>query len=128
MSITESKLSLVEAGDDFALRRTDQNGSVTTITLSETDIITLAQSVPAMQQQILSRHVPKGFDYSPIAATEACQIELHEEILGEAILLTMISQSGSRATFAVNPQLAHSLVTRLPVFLARIAAVKSSKQ
>ena len=38
MTITESRLSLDPAGDDFVLRRVDASGAETTIALSETDI------------------------------------------------------------------------------------------
>ena len=66
MALTESKLSLDPAGDDFILRRVDASGAVTTIALSETDILTLAQSVPALHQQVLSRRTPKGGNVSAI--------------------------------------------------------------
>ncbi len=128
MALTESRLSLDPAGDDFVLRRIAADGTTTMILLSETDILTLAQSVPALQQQVLSRHVPKGDSHSPVAVTEVVQVALHDESLGESILLTMMSQGGSRATFALPQQIADLLVQRLPVFLARMRARKPTQQ
>lgn len=124
MSITESKLSLDPDGDDFVLRRVMPDGRTTTMKLSGTDILTLAQSVPALQQQILSRHMPRSGDHSPVAVTEVVQIALNQESLGEKILLTLIAPSGSRATFAIPALIANLLVERLPVHLARMSAAK----
>jgi hypothetical protein len=128
MALTESKLSLDPVGDNFVLRRVDAEGLVTTMALSETDILTLAQSVPALQQQVLSRHNPKAGSHSAVAVTEVVQVALNDESLGEKILLTMIAPGGSRATFAIPPLIGDLLVQRLPVFLARIAAAKLTKQ
>jgi len=50
MALTETKLSLEADGDDFVLSRKAEDGTITSIKLSETDILTLAQSVPALQQ------------------------------------------------------------------------------
>lgn len=128
MTMTESKLSLDANGDDFVLRRVAVDGTTTTMALSETDILTLAQSVPALQQQVLSRHNPKGDSHSAVAATLVAQVALHDESLGESILLTMIAPGGSRATFALPAQIADLLVQRLPIFLARLSAAKTTKQ
>jgi hypothetical protein len=128
MALTESKLSLDPDGDDFVLRRVAADGTTTTMALSETDVLTLAQSAPVLQLQILKRHDPKGDDHLAIAVTEVTRAELHDESLGEAILLTLIALSGSRQTFALPRQIAELLVQRLPVFLARMAAAKQTKQ
>jgi len=128
MTITESKLSLDPDGDDFILSRKAEDGKITKIKLSETDILTLAQSVPALQQQVLSRHMPSAGTHSAVAVTEVVQVALNDEGLGEKILLTMIAPGGSRAIFAIPPLIAELLVQRLPVFLARMAAAKSRKQ
>jgi hypothetical protein len=128
MSLTESKLSLDPDGDDFVLRRVMPDGTTTIMKLSETDVLTLAQSAPALQQQVLSRHAPKGGDHSAVSATPVAQVALHDESLGEAILLTMIAPGGSRATFALPPHIVELLVQRLPVFLSRIVQTKPTRQ
>jgi hypothetical protein len=128
MALTESKLSLEPAGDNFILRRVDASGAVTTVALSETDILTLAQSVPNLHLEILKRHDPKGGDHLAVSATEVAQIALNDESLGQAILLTLIAPSGGRTTFAIPEQIAALLVERLPVFLARMKAAKMTRQ
>jgi hypothetical protein len=128
MTKTESKLSLDPDGDDFILRRVMPDGSTTMMKLSETDVLTLAQSAPALQQQVLSRNNPQAGSHTAVSATQVVQVALHDESLGEGILLTMIGPGGSRATFALPPEIADLLVQRLPGFLARIAALKLTKQ
>ncbi len=128
MTITESRISLDPNGDDFVLRRVAANGAVTTMALSETDVLTLAQSAPAFQLEILRRHDPGGGNYSAVAVTEIAQIALHNESLGEAILLTMIAKSGSRQTYALPKFVAEPLAERLPVFVARLNAGRPTKQ
>jgi hypothetical protein len=128
MTTTESKLSLDPDGIDFVLRRTMPDGTTTTINLSETDILTLAQSAQALQLQILKRHDPKGENHLAVAVTEVAQIALHDESWGEAVLMTLIAQSGNRLTYALPRQIVELLVQRLPVFLARIVSAKPTKQ
>src|ERR1700722_4710022 len=103
MTLTESKLSLDPDGDDFVLRRVAADHTTTTMKLSETDILTPAQSVPALQQQVLSRHNRNAADYTAVSATEVVQVALHDEALNQVILLTTIGPGGSRATFALPP-------------------------
>jgi hypothetical protein len=121
MTITESRLSLDPEGDDFVLRRRAEDGSITSMKLSETDILTLAQSVPNLHLEILKRHDPKGESHLAVSATEVAQVALNQRSLGEAILLTLIAPSGGRSTFAIPEQIAALLVERLPVFLAPTA-------
>ena len=128
MTMTESKLSLDPDGEDFVLRRVMPDGTTTTMKLSERDILTLAQSAPALQQQVLSRHNPRSDSHSAVTATEVAQIALHDESMGQAILLTMIAPGGSRATFAIPTQIADLLVQSLPIRLARLKANAPTKQ
>jgi hypothetical protein len=128
VSESESKIKLEPDGNDFVLQRMTSDGAISSIKLSEGDVITLAQSAMAVQQHILSRRNPKGYDYSAVVATRVAQIALHDEALGESILLTMIAPDTSRLTFAVPPKIAEQLLQRLPVFLERLVSAKQAKQ
>ena len=128
MTITESRLSLDPDGDDFLLRRRAADGTTTSIKLSETDILTLAQSVPNLQKVVLARHQPRGDSHSPLAATEVAQIELNVDSLGESLLLTPISPSGNRITFAIPPNVAELLAQRLPAHVAKLTSAKPTRQ
>lgn len=128
MTITESKLTLNPDGEDFVLIRKAEDGTITSIKLTETDVLTLAQSAPNLQQQVLSRHAPRGDSHSAVSVMPVSQAELHDEAMGESILLVLHSPGGSRVTYALPPQLAELLVQRLPVFLARLSAGKPTKQ
>jgi hypothetical protein len=128
MTLTRSKLSLDPDGDNFVLRRVDANGTTTTMKLSETDVLTLAQSVPALQQLVLSRRKPRGGSHTAVSATEVAQVALHSERMGEATLITMIAQGGAHATFALPRHIVELLAERLPVLLTRMVAANPSKQ
>ena len=121
-------IKLDHAGNDFVLSRKADDGSISTIELSEADILTLAQSAQALQLEILRRHDPQGVGHLAVAVTELAQIELHAESLGEAILMTLIARNGNRLTYAMPLQLAQNLLARLPTFVSRLMAAKSTKQ
>ena len=128
MSSDEPKLSLEPDGVDFVLRRVAEDGTITQMRLSENDILTLCRSIPNLQQEILSRHAPKGADHSPVSVTEVVRVGLGQESLGERILLTLIAPSGGQATFAIPPQIVNLLIERLPVHLAQMIGTKPTKQ
>jgi hypothetical protein len=123
-----SKLSLEPTDDGYVLRRVTVDGEVTAITLSEADVLTLVQSAPSLRQEILSRYTPKGANHAAVAVTEAVQIELAPDSLGEKILLTPIAPSGSRITFAIPTEIAAALAERLSVHLAQMRNAKPTKQ
>jgi hypothetical protein len=119
-----SSLTLDPDGDDFILRRTDTDGITTTIALSAQDVLTLAQSAPALQQQVLSRHAPKGGNVTAIAANPVKQIEIIQEMLGENILLAITSLGDGRTIFAVPLPVAQHLTEQIS---AHLAAMQSSR-
>jgi hypothetical protein len=128
MPTSESKINLETDGDDFVLRKIMPDGTTAAMKLSEADLLTLAQSSLSLREQVLSRRNPKGAEHSLVAAAEVVQIGLNQDSLGEAILLTLISPSGSQTTFAIPPLIANLLVERLPVHLAKMAETKPTKQ
>jgi hypothetical protein len=128
MTNTESKLSLDPDGDDFVLHRKAEDGTVTTMKLSATDVLTLAQSAQSLRDHILAKHSREGAEHSPVAVTPVAQVGLDDGSLGETIHLTMIGPSGSRAIFELPLQIADLLMQRLPPRLARLRTAKPTKQ
>jgi hypothetical protein len=128
MALTRSKLSLDPDGDNFVLRRVEASGTTTTMKLSETDVLTLGQSVPALQQLVLSRRKPRGGSHTAVSATEVSQVALHSERTGQATLITMIAPGGAHVTFALPRHVVESLVEQLPVLLTRMIAANPTKQ
>jgi hypothetical protein len=112
-------LTLAPSGDNFILRRTTANGRTVGMTLSDDDVLTLAQSAPAFRDRILSKRTPAGGKYSAVYATPVVQIGLAPDALGENILLTLVAPSGAQVTFGLPPHIVGHLVEHLPVHLAK---------
>lgn len=121
-------IKLDPKGSDFILTRYDDKGTESTISLSELDVLTLAQSAQALQLEILRRHDPRGDSHLAVVATDVAQIELTPESLGQAILASLIARDGSRTTFAIPEQIVALLVDRLPIYLAEMRAKKMTQQ
>lgn len=124
----ERKLSLDPIGDDFVLRKIMPDGTAATITLSEADVLTLAQSAQSLRDHILARRSREGAAHSPVAVTPVVQVGLDDGSLGETIHLTLIAPSGSRASFELPLEIAGLLAQRLPERLARLKAMSQTKQ
>jgi hypothetical protein len=127
MTLPEPKLSLDLDGDDLVLRRVDTNGT-TTIRISETDVNTLAQSVPALQQQVLSWRTRDGDSHGEVSGIQVAQVVLRNESLGQAILMTLFQPGSYGTTFAISREIVELLIERLPVHLARMTAADPTKQ
>ena len=100
------------------LRKTAGDGSITSMFLSDDDVLTLIQSVPSYSSRILSKRSPSGADYSAVFVTEVARIGLHEDALGESILLSLYAPSGANQTYALSKDIAVALSDRLPIRLA----------
>lgn len=96
------------------------------MTLSDDDVLALAQSAPAFRDRILAKLHPAGGEYSAVYATPVVQIGLAPDALGENILLTMVAPSGAQVTFGLPPHIVGHLVERLPAHLAKVSAATPS--
>ena len=117
-------LSVDPKGNDFVLRRTDSNGTVAEIDLSDEDVLSLSQSAQLLRNHILSKRSPAGGTVSAAFVTSVVQVGLAPDLLGENVLLTMVASSGAQVTFSLPLYIVDILVDRLPVHRAR-AAVKT---
>ena len=86
-------LQLEPWNDGFLLRRTQTNGHVTEIELSENNILTLAQSAQTLRDHILAKHSPAGAEGKPIVATPAPKVRLNFDPLHGEILLSLVEPS-----------------------------------
>ena len=93
-------INLDPVDGNFILTSRDGNGNENAITLSESDILTLALSAQSLQLEILRRRDPQGESHSAVAVAELAHIELHDESLNEAILMTLAAKNGSRSRLA----------------------------
>jgi hypothetical protein len=119
-------LTLDPSGDNFILRRTTANGRTVGMTLSDGDVLTLAQSAPVFRDRILSKRNPAGGEYSAVYATPVVQIGLAPDALRENVLLTLVAPSGAQVTFELPPHIVDHLVERLPVHLAKVSGATPS--
>ena len=103
-------------------------GTQAEITLSEANVIVLAQSAQRLKDQILARHTPKGAGVSPLISVPVARIRLNTDLHLSEILLGMIDGAGAEMTFALPPEVARALAERLPVRLAEIEKAKPTKQ
>ncbi|PWB84092.1 MAG: hypothetical protein C3F11_03090 [Methylocystaceae bacterium] len=108
-----SGFNLDPDGDDFILSRTDHDGVTAKISLTAADILALTRSALAIRERSLSQRQPAGGAVEAVLATPVTEVELNRELLGDNILLTMISADGNRLTFALPSTLAVDVAGRI---------------
>ena len=122
MSEASSGLSLDPDGDGFILSRTGDDGVTARIALSAADILALTRSALALRETSLAKRQPASGDVEAVLATPVEKIALHREMLGDNLLLTLLSPDGNRLAFALPSALAAELAERLAGALAEQAA------
>jgi hypothetical protein len=115
-------------GSNYVLTHRDDSGVENKITLSNVDVLTLAQSAQSLQLEILKRLDPKGGDHLAVFVTDVAQFSLSLESLGHAILTTLIAPNGTRLTYAIPEQLADRLIQQLSAQLAQLREKKLTRQ
>lgn len=124
-----SSLSLDPSGDGFILRRTTGDGKTESLSLSDIDVLSLAQSAPVFRERILAKRNPAGGSVAATYATPVVQVGLAPSSLGENVILTMVAPSGAQVSFEIPPNVVEILVNRLPAHLAlALAANPTSRQ
>lgn len=122
MSEASSGLSLDPDGDGFILSRTGDDDVTARIALSAADILALARSALALREKSLAERQPANGDVEAILATPVEKITVHREMLGDNLLLSLVSPDGNRLAFALPSALAAELAERLAGALAEQAA------
>ncbi len=122
------RLDLDEREQDFILRRTGVDGSVSEMLLSGEDVLSLAQSAQALRERVLSRQDPEGGTVRAVYVTPVTQVGLHLETLAERILLTLVDPLGSQLVFALPHDISEYLIENLPACLAEARAVTPTRQ
>jgi hypothetical protein len=117
-------LTLAPHADGFLLTQSDTGVS---IAISNDDILSLAQSLPALRDRVLARHSPIGDSVSAVAMTPVTQIALNTDVHKTEIHLTMYDRHGARLGFALGSEVARPLAERLPVRLAEIATASKNR-
>ncbi len=128
MSEAPSGLKLDPDGDGFILTRTDHEGATAKIPLSAADILALTRSALALRERGLSQRQPANGEMEAVLASPVADVALNRELLGDNILLTMISADGSRLTFALPSALAADLARRIVDLPEGAVASPASRQ
>jgi len=122
MSEAASGLILDPDGDDFILSRTGDDGVTARIALTAADILDLTRSALALREKGLAERQAASGEVEAVLATPVENVALHREMLGDNLLLTLVSPEGNRLAFALPSALAADLVERLTGVLATQAA------
>jgi hypothetical protein len=121
-----SKLTLDPQGDNFLLRQVTTEGTAVSMTLSDSDVLKLAQSARTLRHHVLAKRSREGAE--AVALTPVAQIELNTDLHDSEIHLAMIDGHGAKEGFLLTLDLAQSLLHRLPTFVARLTGAKPVKQ
>lgn len=118
MSEASSGLNLDPIGEDFILSRKGDDGVTAKIVLTAADILELTRSALALREKGLAERQPASGEVEAVLATPVESIALHREMLGDNLLLTLVSPDGNRLAFALPSAVAGDLVERLSAVLA----------
>src|SRR5258708_34156406 len=108
----KESLQLEPNGDRFTLRRTDVAGNVTTIDLSEDNILTLARSAQSLTDHILAKR--SRSEVAAVNVTEVARIGLNHDSHSTELPLSLFHPHAHEMTFVSAPAFAHQLADRLP--------------
>ncbi len=123
--MAEESLSLDERGQGFVLRRVDDKGRSSEITLSEANVLTLAESAERMRDSVLARYRRTGSEHPPVSVLLVDHVELNLDALSTSLQLTLVCPNGWRSPcFALPSLVARSLYQSLPEYLSKLEAPK----
>src|SRR5258708_40236078 len=122
----KESLQLEPNGDRFTLRRTDVAGNVTTIDLSEDNILTLARSAQSLTDHILAKR--SRSEVAAVNVTEVARIGLNHDLHSTELHLSLFDRHGAEMTFSLSPEFAQHLADRLPGWIGKIAQSPKTKQ
>jgi hypothetical protein len=121
-------LDFTEDGDDFVLSVTGEDGTVSSLRLTEAQVMTLSQSAPAFRDKIVLRRSPESAGVSAVVVTLVSHVGIQPDSLKETVLLTLQSSNRGRLTFGLPPDLVRLILQHLPGSLAEIEDEKLTKQ
>ncbi len=121
-------LDLNPDGKDFLLRKTDADGAIFTMKLSQADVLKLARSAQRLEAHILEGQSRPEAGITVSNVTPVARVRLGVDLHKAEILLGMIDGNGAEASFCLAPEVAQPLADRLPVRLAEIADAKKTVQ
>jgi hypothetical protein len=114
-------ITLVAVKDEFIFTHIGEYGAKTILTLSETDVLSLAQSAENFQDHIVSRHTPKGGGRPPVVTLPVDRVGLNHTLLESHLLISMFQASGREHIFSLPRHVAEALPAAISEYLATMA-------
>jgi hypothetical protein len=112
-------------GGGYLIRGNDGQGGIADICLSETEMLSLAQSLQLLRDQFLTRLRQKSRSGStvPVASVRVARALLDVDRLRGEVLLTLIGVSGPGMAYLLPDDVGAALAEHLP---EQLAAARSS--
>ncbi len=115
-------LSLTETEDGFLLVRKAENGELTRLHLSESDMIGLKAKFDAWAAQLLLRAQAKSGSVQAIVAHPASKVSVGTDALAANVLLQLGAPTGEQMTISMSLEAAESLLAELPQLVTQLKA------
>jgi len=122
----KESLQIEPSGDNFVLQRTDSDGHVTQIVLSEDNVLTLAQSTQPLTDRILARRSRSRT--AAVKVTEVARIRLSTDIHEAEVFFGLVDRHGAEMIFSLSPDFAQQLIDHLPAWVAKTVQSPKTKQ
>jgi hypothetical protein len=122
MSGRTTELAFDRTPQGFVLRRTTSAGEITSIPLSEKEVLGLQQTIAILQAQILSARRMDSGSIEPIFVLCVVQAAVQSDALGENILLTTVAPTGHHTTLSFPRHIAQHIADRIPATIATMPA------
>lgn len=111
-------IALVAVGNEFIVTHVDAQGEQTALSLSEADVLSLAQSAESFRDHIVARHTPSGGGHPPVVTIPIARVGLNHTLLESDLLLSLFQTSGKEHLFSLPQQVAATLPEAVSNYLS----------
>ena len=111
-------IALVAVGDEFIFTHIGDQNTPTVLSLSEQDVLSLAQSAESFRDHILAKHTPKGGGLPPSVNLPVSHVGLNHTILEGDLVLSLFQASGREHRFSMPRRVAEALPRAISDYLA----------
>lgn len=116
----DADLDLIKENDGFVLKVKGFDGAITNVTLTDSQVLTLANSALSLEERILAKRDARGGGAFAVMAVAVDQFRVQSDSLGQDLLLTVQSPNGRQMVFAFPPHHAQRLATEVPMEVAEM--------
>lgn len=106
-------LSIDPDGNDYVLKRDEGNGKITSLRLSEVNVVFLGRLAPTVAKRIVASKSLAGGDVSASVAAPIKSAAVNTDLHGDLILLRVIDEFDGEFDFSCSPDWAANFGTAL---------------